>query len=233
MKKLFSLVLALCMACMTIPAIAEESVAGVWYTRVLDTTLVLTLAEDGSAELSVPGTDTAGTGSWALEGEKLTLTFNGASAEGVFADGRITLEGEDGTMVFMNAEMEGISPAEVNPAAAAEDFEGTWRIVYVGYGRIVMDADSTEEELLSLQVENGAVLFTGDRYMSMIFGSRPLQLTYADGRLGISHSAGSGSFELRLEMLEDGMLALTADLAGREVSMYFVKAVAEEPAAGN
>ena len=62
MKKLFSLILALCMACMMIPAVAEEGVAGEWYASLGGMTMVLNLAEDGTAEMTmllpVPGFST-------------------------------------------------------------------------------------------------------------------------------------------------------------------------------
>ena len=61
MKKLISLLLILCMACMLIPAVAEDSAAGTWYMAEmtqgemtfapsqLGMTWSLTLAEDGTA----------------------------------------------------------------------------------------------------------------------------------------------------------------------------------------
>ena len=35
MKKLISLLLVLCMACMLIPALAEEAVTGDWYLHIM------------------------------------------------------------------------------------------------------------------------------------------------------------------------------------------------------
>ena len=46
MKKLFSLILAVCMACMMIPAVAEEGVAGEWYASLGGMTMVLNLGDD-------------------------------------------------------------------------------------------------------------------------------------------------------------------------------------------
>ena len=185
MKKLFSLVLALCMVCMMIPAIAEESVTGEWYTSMSGMTMVLNLAEDGTAEMSIPGYESTGAGTWVLDGEKITITIEDSPAEGTFADGKITLTEGEMSMEFTREKVEGIQLADVNPAAAAEDFEGTWDIVYVGYNGIVVDASASAEQLPGLVVENGAMKFTGDSSMAMVFGSNALPLTYADGALSL------------------------------------------------
>jgi len=231
MKKLFSLVLALCMVCMMIPAVAEEGITGEWYTAISGVAMVLTLAEDGSAELTIPSVQEVNAGFWILDGDKITLTLEDSPAEGTYADGKITLREGNMTMVFTREKVEGTKVAEVNPAAAAEDFEGTWSIVYIGYEGMIMDAAAANEELPGLVVENGAMRFTGTSSLGQAFGNQAIPLTYADGALSMFISAGETSYGLKLEILENGMLALTANMGGMEIYMYFVKAVAEEPAA--
>ena len=231
MKKLFSLVLALCMACMMIPAVAEEGITGEWYTSMSGITMILTLAEDGSATFTMPGAENASAGSWVLDGEKITVTIEDSPAEGTYADGTITLGDEEMSMVFTREKIEEIKLAEVNPDAAAEDFEGTWSIVYIGYNGIIVDTSATEEPLPGLVVENGSMKFTGESSMAQVFGTNALPLTYADGALSLSLSLGETTYGLKLEMLQDGMVALTASMGGMNANMYFVKAAAEEPAA--
>ena len=231
MKKLFSLILALCMVCMLVPAMAEDSMAGEWYTNFSGVTMVLNLGDDGSAQLSMPGTENTAAGTWALDGEKFTLTLDDSPAEGTYADGTITLSEGDMSMVFTREKPEETKVADVNPAAAAEDFEGTWEIAYVGYNGLIIDPSTTGQEMPGLVVENGAMKFTGNSSMSQAFGTKAIPLTFADGALGMSVSMGETSYGLKLEMLEDGMLALTANMGSTEVYMYFVKAAAEEPAA--
>ena len=194
MKKLFSLILALCMACMLIPAMAEDSITGEWYASLAGVTMVMNLAEDGTAEMSMPGTENVAAGTWVLDGEKITVTIEDSPAEGTYADGKITLGDEDMTMVFTREMPQGIQIAEVNPAAAAEDFDGTWNIVYIGYNGTVVDASAAG--------------------------------------LSMSVALGETSYGLKLEMLQDGMLALTASMGETGAIMYFVKdAAEEEPAA--
>ena len=231
MKKLFSLILALCLVCMLIPAMAEDSLAGEWYTNFSGVSMVLVLGEDGSAALSMPGTENNAAGTWTLDGEKITITLDDSPAEGTYADGKITLGDEEMSMVFTREKPEEIQIAEVNPAAAAEDFEGTWEIAYVGYNGMVIDPSASGQEMPGLVVENGAMRFTGDSSMSQAFGTNSIPLAYADGALSMSIALGETTYGLKLEMLQDGMLALTATMGTTDVYMYFVKAAAEEPAA--
>ena len=231
MKKLFSLVLVLCMACMMIPAVAEDSIAGEWYASLGGVTMTMNLAEDGTAAITMPGSEDAAAGSWVLDGEKITITIEDSPAEGTYADGTITLGDEDMTMVFTREMPKAIEIAAVNTAAAAEDFEGTWEIVYVGYDGTVVDASAAGEQLPGLVVENGAMKFTGDSSLAKVFGTNALPMTFADGALSMSVALGETSYGLKLEMLEDGMLSLTASMGDMSVNMYFVKAAAEEPAA--
>ncbi len=243
MKKLFSLILALCMVCMLVPAVAEEDVTGEWYLKTMkqgeteydagaiNYNITMTLNADGTGTMLSPTSEEPTPGSWTLEGDKITVTFEDSPIGGTVADGKITLSEGEISMVFTREKPEGIKVADVNPAAAAEDFEGTWEIAYVGYNGMIIDPSTTGQEMPGLVVENGAMKFTGNSSMSQAFGTNAIPLTFADGALGMSVSMGETSYGIKLEMLEDGMLALTANMGSTEVYMYFVKAAAEEPAA--
>ena len=243
MKKLFSLILALCMVCMLVPAVAEEDVTGEWYLKTMKQgeteydagaigyNITMTLNADGTGTMLSPTSEEPTPGSWTLEGDKITVTFEDSPIGGTVADGIITLSEGEMVMTFSREANEVIQVAEVNPAAAAEDFEGTWDIAYVGYNGTIIDPSTTGQEMPGLVVENGAMKFTGNSSMSQAFGTNAIPLTFADGALGMSVSMGETSYGIKLEMLEDGMLALTANMGSTEVYMYFVKAAAEEPAA--
>ncbi len=243
MKKLFSLILALCMVCMLVPAVAEEDVTGEWYLKTMKQgeteydagaigyNITMTLNADGTGTMLSPTSEEPTPGSWTLEGDKITVTFEDSPIGGTVADGKITLSEGEMSMVFTREKAEGIKVADVNPAAAAEDFEGTWEIAYVGYNGLIIDPSTTGQEMPGLVVENGTMKFTGNSSMSQAFGTNAIPLTFADGALGMSVSMGETSYGIKLEMLEDGMLALTANMGSTEVYMYFVKAAAEEPAA--
>ena len=243
MKKLFSLILALCMVCMLVPAVAEEDVTGEWYLKTMKQgeteydagaigyNITMTLNADGTGTMLSPTSEEPTPGSWTLEGDKITVTFEDSPIGGTVADGIITLSEGEMVMTFSREANEVIQVAEVNPAAAAEDFEGTWDIAYVGYNGTIIDPSTTGQEMPGLVVENGAMKFTGNSSMSQAFGTNAIPLTFADGALGMSVSMGETSYGIKLEMLQDGMLALTATMGTTDVYMYFVKAAAEEPAA--
>lgn len=231
MKKLFSLLLILCMVCMMIPSMAEESITGEWYTSYGGMNLMLMLTEDGSAQMSMPGYEDTMNGTWSLDGEQITITLDDSPAIGTYVNGTITVGDEESSMSFTREKIEPITLAEANPSAVAEDFEGVWSIAYVGMGTMIVDATATDEALPGLVVENGSIRFTGEGSMVQAFGDKNLPLTYADGKLSYSLTLGESSLGIELGMLEDGMLALSVFMGEMNANMYFVKEVAEEPAA--
>ena len=80
MKKLISLMLILCMACMLIPAMADGSAAGVWYGDYHGAVMVLTLNEDGTSSMTVSGNQMAA-GTWTENDGKIEITMAGAVGE--------------------------------------------------------------------------------------------------------------------------------------------------------
>ncbi len=235
MKKLISLVLVLCMACMLIPAMAEDSLAGEWYYSASGVTMTLTLAEDGSASFLMPGAETASTGSWTLDGEKITVTIDDSPLDGTYADGQITLGNENMSMVFTREKPEEIKMAEVNPDAAAEDFDGEWTPKYVGYNGMVVDVSLANQEMPGVILKDGALSFTGSSSVAAVFGTNALPMTFADGALSFSLSVGEMALNIKAEMLQDGMIALTLDV-GMTLILYMEKTgeasgTQEEPAA--
>lgn len=235
MKKLISLILVLCMACMLIPAMAEESIAGEWYYSYAGITMVLVLGEDGSASFTMPGAESASAGTWTLDGEKITITIEDSPAEGTYADGKITLGEGDAVMAFTREKPEEIKIAEVNPAAAVEDFDGEWTPKYVGANGMTVDVSMAGQEMPGVILKDGALKFTGSSSISSVFGTNSLPLTFADGALSFSLSLGEMALTIKAEMLQDGMIAVTLDV-GMTLVLYMEKTgeapeTQEEPAA--
>ena len=114
MKKLISLILILCMACMLIPAMAEDDILGTWYLNELTLngttvspasvgmTMSYTFKEGGELEVKgeMMGESNSTTGTWSLDGSTITMTIEGSSQTATFADGKITMEdqGQVGTL---------------------------------------------------------------------------------------------------------------------------------------
>ncbi len=241
MKKLISLVLILCMTCMLIPAVAEESITGVWYGRFMGLEMILTLNEDGTASMNMPDMGMEQSGSWALDGENLAVTMVNDGEEstehGTFVDGKLTLMNGEMPIEFGREPVEAPTVAEVNPDAAAEDFEGSWAINRVSMAGVTMDAAAAGMGETVLTIENSAIALTGaPEALSFFLGDGAFQLEYADGALirsiDIPNDAEPMKLEIRAELLQDGMLALTIDIADNATVLYFDKAAAEEaPAA--
>ena len=240
MKKLISLMLILCMACMLVPAMAEGDAAGIWYADYYGTVMILTLGEDGTSSMTVSGNQ-MGTGTWAENDGKIEITMTDMTGEAstqvtTLADGVLTLA-DDGMSVDFTQEPIGTwMPAAVNPEAAAEDFDGEWVITKVSMMNMTLDAESAGMGDMGVKIENSAISFTGSaESVTFFLGTDPVQLNYEDGALGLSidipNDAQPMTFTVKAELLEDGMMAVTIDMGYGETCMYFTRAEAEEPAA--
>ena len=235
MKKLISLVLILCMACLLVPAMADEDVTGEWYLKTMkngDTeydaasigyNIVMTLNADGTVVMITPVSEDPSNGTWTLEGDTITVNIDDSPVSGTVADGVLSLSQDETTMIFTREQSEGIQLAEVNPDAAAEDFEGEWTIKYVSMAGLTMDPTATGEAMPGLLIENGSLKFTGESSMTTAFGTSALPLTYENGALGYALTLGETSITIKAEMLQDGMLALSLGMGDTVVGMYFVK----------
>lgn len=244
MKKLISLVLALCLACMLIPAVAEDDVTGEWYANMSGIAVKFTINADNTFTMEVPGLGQTQEGTWTMEGEEITMTVGDAPEKGTFKDGVLTLHSSSGEDLVLGREpLEGIKVAEVNPEAKAEDFNGDWALKYMGMQGLVVDLSAAGEQAESmpktLKFEDGALVFPeGENSISQMVGGDTTKLEYADGiysyLMDLGETAGI-KIEVKAELLQDGMLALTINMTyGEEtmgVQLYYVKAEAEAPAA--
>ena len=80
MKKLAAMLLTLCMLLAAVPALGEDF-SGTWYMVLEDVTVgTIVLNADGTSEVSLTltGSDVGGTGSWAADGNTVTVTVQGA-----------------------------------------------------------------------------------------------------------------------------------------------------------
>ena len=240
MKKLVSLVLAVMMVCMLIPAMAEEDVTGDWYlTDVggmnpadMGLTMVVTLNADGTAtgKMEMAGETENQEGNWTIEGETVTVTLNDQPQEFTLADGTLQADmggGMMGTFSREAAEASAVEFAEVNPNAQAEDFEGNWKATYMSAMGMNLPVESAVtmgqmDEIPVLSVENGKVSLKGGGLDTM-FGDSGLELTFDAGKYSYSLELGETALGIDLEMLQDGTLRLTVNM-GQEILLYFVKA---------
>ena len=233
MKKLISLFLILALCCMMIPAMADEDITGEWYFSYQGMAITMTLNEDGTFIMEIAGAATLGEGTWTAEGEKVLLTNADSTIEGTIDDGQITVV--DGELVdkFTREPVNVFTPAEVNPEAAMEDFNGTWVAAYASMAGIYMAAPEGTEEILT--IDNGFITLGENNSLVFYLGTEPVELTYENGSLNylleIPNDAAPMTLSIKVEILQDGMMALSVDMGYGASTLYLNQAAAEEPAA--
>ena len=259
MKKLISVILAFCMAAMLVPALAESAdITGEWTADYSGYAVILTLNANGTFSMEVAGMGGA-EGTWALEGEALSLTAEGQTIVYDVKDGKISASQGDETLEFNRAAAEAapaeesapaeeaapaeesapaeektvdVTIAEVNPDAVPEDFNGEWCIQYIAAGD-EFAANDTGEITADIAIKDGGITFGSGSGFSEVFGDKALKMEFANGAFTYSRDFLVVSFSFEIKMLQDGMAAVSLDIAGENAILYMVKidAAAEEPAA--
>ena len=248
MKKLFSLILVLSMAVMLVPALAESAdVTGEWTADYSGYAVVLTLNADATFSMEVAGMGGA-EGTWTIEGEALSLTAQGQTIVYDVKDGKISASQGGETLEFTRAGAEEAAPAaetapaevkaaevtfaDVNPDAAAEDFNGEWCVQYVAAGDEIA-ANDTGEVTADIAIKDGGITFGSGSGFSELFGDKALEMEFAGGAFSYSRDFFGVSLSFRIEMLQDGMAAATMSIDEESFILYMTRvgAAAEEPAA--
>ena len=157
MKKILAaaLALALCLAALAAPALAEAAdVTGDWYLTEMTAQgmtinpgdmgmyMAMNLAEDGTATVAnnFSGADDTQTGTWTMEGDTISVTIQDDVEEFVLADGKLTA-GQEGMSMLLSREM----PATVPQAVAAESeepFLGAWKLDSVLLNGMLIPAEN-------------------------------------------------------------------------------------------
>ena len=75
--------------------------------------------------------------------------------------------------------------ADVNPDAAAEDFNGEWSIQYIASDGEVY-ANETGEITADIAIKDGGITFGSGSGFSEVFGDKALKMEYADGTFSYS-----------------------------------------------
>ena len=245
MKKLISLILVVLLLCMALPAMAEEDITGDWYLKTMKMgdqeydaaaigfAITMTLNADGTSSMSMPDSEEALVGTWALDGDKITVTIDDDPVEGTVSVGAIVLEQDGGEMVFTRDEVSTITLAEVKAAESAEEFYGNWTSVYVEMEGMVMDISVVEMGVPNVTIsETGMEFFDEeDGILTLILKMNKLETpVFAEGKLTAKAAADAvnADFSIDAELLEDGMLKLTLISNDSPMVLYCTPA---EPAA--
>ena len=233
MKKLFSLVLALCMACMLIPAMAEESVAGTWYVFRMNMkgvdinpadmgmTWTLTLNEDGTfaSAMGMMGQNEETNGTWTFEDGKVNITTDGNTQSLIYADGTLTIDmGEEGNAVFSQEVPQASAKGAVVAAESEDAFLGEWDIAGVDMMGMYMTKDmlgsaGMQNFSVKLTVVPGKVTIASSDPSTGEVQSMEYETALVDGKLTIKidmseAAAAAESAGLDLSSITDGISSI-------------------------
>ena len=236
MKKIVSLLLVLCLACLSVAALAEAGdLVGDWYGSLYGMAAQLTLNEDGSYVMSLAGNEIPG--NYELKDGIVYMDDDNPDNGFVFDGTSLVNEIQGVTLTREQGNVAEIVLAEVNPDAAVEDFEGDWVCKYMSMKGMTLDITQIPLESLgatqipSLKVEGSAVTLTG---MDSLAGSVPLEMDFADGALTFDLGAKVGMPDLGMAisvlMLQDGMVDFNVNMGDEIVDLYFAPADAEAEA---
>ncbi len=235
MKKILSLVLALCMM---LGLACAEDITGDWYATkmgdgetyfdaaLVGMPMVLTLNEDGTAAMNSDGEVMEGT--WETTETGISVTFEGEAVGATFADGELKLAEDGQEVIFSREAPAGIEFAEVKADAALEDFNGSYTGAYIKSGDSYLPAEMAASfglVLPDLSIENGQITAAnvdleeaGIGTMLNVFSAMPMELK--DGKLvgEFSEEGVEGSTGIEISLLQDGML--NVDLLSNGESMF-------------
>ena len=232
MKKLTALLLALMLACMMIPAMADEDITGDWYASMYGMAINLKLDADGTLKM-LAGDTVMQEGTWTVEDGKISLI----PEEGESSVGEVREDGlyfADVETLFTREPVEAVTVAEVKAAESAEEFYGTWSLVYVEMEGHILDVSAVGEADAQVTLSDSAVEFAGEGTISMMLALMKMDApTFADGVLSIkaAEDALNPNITITGEMLEDGMLKLTIVTDSAMVLYLTPVEAAEAPAA--
>ena len=229
MKKPVSLILAVMIACMMLPVLAEATdVVGDWYlTEVqmgedamppsaLGMEMTITLNKDGTALIVTSYGEEAEeeADTWALADGVITFTAEeGEAQQFLMEDGLLKYDIGGTYMIFSQEAPEAAALPQVIAAESEDAFLGEWTLTTIGAGgallpAAVLGADGT------LAVEAGK--------LTLVSGEETIEGETAlteDGKLAI----GDGS--MALELNDNGWISITQQFDEETIMvMYFEKA---------
>lgn len=233
MKRVFAILMALCML-LSAAALAEAAdYAGVWYLTTMESEegsfavadfgmeMSMEIKEDGT--VATEGNLTEGQeGTWVVEGEGITVTIDDSPMTFVLKDGSLVGEEDGQTMIFGREKVEGYAPAEVKADATEADFAGNWSTYKYGFDGAYMDAATVGIDITAA-IEGTTITLNG-----FYFDNTVIEAAFADGAL--TYTAADPDNEIAAavtaQMLQDDTLCLTLSTDG-EMELIMTRAEAE------
>lgn len=238
MKKLFCLLLALCLSFAAAFAPAEEDPTGTWYLVAATDpdvqgliqaglySISFTLNADGSGSVttSMFGQSGSSPTSWTRENESITIKVDDEDVLFTLGENRLTTDTGSYTMILTR---DPSAKAELSPAVRAESadrFNGAWRLDHVCMMGFTMSAEESGlEQFGSIVIASGTITFSveveGKTY------SRSMETAFTDGALVFSvPETADASIGFTGTLREDGSLVLSVESGGTEASLVYLPA---------
>ncbi len=241
MKKIVSLILALCLVALMVPVLAESGdLVGDWFGTMYGMAIQLTFNEDGTYLLKLIAAEQEMPGKYELKDGIVYMDGDEDAANGFVFDGSSLVNEVQGvTLTRDAAAAETIVLAEVNPEAPLEAFAGDWACKYLSNMGMVMDIEQIPLEqigatgLPTLKIEGTTVEIGG---LDSLGSASSMPFKYENGALVLDLGdalAGSGLEDMmKFQVLQDGMVAMTVSMGDTTMVFCFAPAAAEEaPAA--
>lgn len=234
MRKIVALLLALMMSCMLIPVMAEDSITGEWYASFMGVAITLTVNEDGSFQMALPGQDPT-VGTWTLEGDQFTMTADDTPVVGTVTEEGITASDGGMELFFTREPIAEITVSEVKAAETVEEFYGDWAVTYMEADGIILDPAAAGMPFPQMKIGEGVFEFVAaseEDFMASLLNLMGFEATFENGMLNLNPTMEGADTTGTIEMLEDGMVKLT--LSGTSpMILYFSPVVPaeEQPAA--
>ena len=244
MKKLFSLLLVLFLACAMMPAMAEvaaDTLLGEWYLvsiyngeatldpAMLGMKMVLTLKEDGTAVLAAQTGEQEMNkeGTWAFADGAVSLTVDGETiAMPVQEDGTLKGEMNGSGMVFGREAPEAAKIPQPVPAESEEAFLGTWKATMINMDGVTLPLDTLASS--GMDISAALTIEAGKASLKVNFMIELPEIagttTFENGQLLLG--VEGAETPLAIQMTDTGAIYLdfTLETSQTNIPLYFEKA---------
>ena len=239
MKKLISLILILCMACLLVPAMAEDDVTGDWYYAGMGDAVHFVFNADGTAKLitDMMGQQSEEDGTWSLDGSAMTITFSDQAQTATFADGAITLEADGMTATLVRDPNAGPAGAPTAVAAESEEaFLGTWNLSAMYSMSVLVPVDQLQGYSGTMTIADGKItseMIAGEGVEPQVSTD---EYKFEDGKLTVTMDKSSDAAKMAeamgmalpdtatIELMDDGSIYYSMVMLDMPMGYYFVKA---------
>ncbi len=256
MKKLVAVLLMLCMACLSVPAMADVSIEGVWKLnrvvagdQVIDADtlaanrleMTLEFLEDGTFydREFAGGIKSEYTGTWSLDGNTISLVPDYGDPSVITLSGEeIVIDTESNNTLYLVRDT-GAAAKPVSEAPQAvvpeiiSDFDGEYVVTgasIMGMTMSLADLGMDTTVRLTVQDGNGHLVST---YTNGYVWEEDVTTEFQDGKLvtsPITMGAGMGNLTMEITLLSDGRLlaVTTIPYSGTELNVTFILVPADQ-----